>query len=740
MGANFSISSIPRTTFEILNEFCIAAGSGITGLIILINHGMKTKEFVRTVFTITITLGCLIFFFQTTESERATADKVVFITGCDSGLGFSFAQHLCELGFTVLAGCLSLDSEGSQRLRALFGDKIKHIELDITRPTSVAVALNLVIQVFKDNPNYKLWALINNAGVMVFGEFEWLTEKLIQHQLEVNLSGTFRLTRAFCPLLRAHKARLINISSHCALETLPGLSIYGATKAALKGWNDALRVELKKYDVNVILFIPGSFIHQSNIMASQIENCFEMYNAFTTEQIQFYGDYFNRYNNYLNVLAGPRVVEKIENNILYTKLEQAVLETPPSSIYIHESLYYSMYHTLFKYSPIKFRDYLMTKFMQMPSYDIKEFDFYCTETKQKFAVPMTFSSEKCFLLKYSLFLFVTECHATNVSIVEPRVNEMDELVCYQCKGDSRKAYSPCDTSFFRLTNSEEKYDLLHQCDYERRFFCVKLVYTFSEYTSTERGCTKSVDDAETAAVLCGPESEPTTSSTLTPAEKSNLKRKRIIVQELGCYQVKDLSSRKQKLYKLNRIQRGTICKLKNVLIHNRNICKTVESTTTTKLILNFESHVSSSGVRFIKAQFDNINKKYPRWTLDNKVFAFGSLLVTNPELQHIFTLFKEYDDSKLRLKYVHKNLMLYVAEIYDTVVFYLNNFGHIKRILNKLKIVIKEKFNFDWFKCDQHAYDTKTIRLILRKYLEDIKWLHQDHNRAQKTNRKWQNV
>ncbi|KAF5280349.1 hypothetical protein FQR65_LT03158 [Abscondita terminalis] len=370
MGSNFSMSSMAMASFEVINEMFIAVGTGLTGIVVLVNHGIKSNAILKTVMISTVTLTCMLFCFQARERARPSADKVIFITGCDSGLGYSFAQHLCELGFTVLAGCLSLESKGAQKLRSMFGEKIKHIELDITRSTSVEVAVDVVNEVLKAHPNYKLWALINNAGVMVFGEFEWLTEKIINKHLDVNLSGTFKLTKAFCPLLRQHKARLINISSHCALEVLPGLSVYGATKAALKGWNDGLRVELQKYGVSVILFIPGSFIHQSNIMASQAESCFDMYNSFTKEQLHFYEDYFNRYRNYINVLAGPRIVEKIDDLHLYRKLENAVLDVPPSPIYVRESFYYSIYHVLFKYSPITFRDYLIKRFMQMPVYNV----------------------------------------------------------------------------------------------------------------------------------------------------------------------------------------------------------------------------------------------------------------------------------------------------------------------------------------------------------------------------------
>lgn len=105
----------------------------------------------------------------------------------------------------------------------------------------------------------ELRALVNNAGVMIFGEFEWQLARQARHQVEVNVLGTMSVTRKLLPQLRKHKSRIINVTSHCALASLPGLSIYGATKAALLGWSDSLRVELAKYGVSVVNFIPGMF-------------------------------------------------------------------------------------------------------------------------------------------------------------------------------------------------------------------------------------------------------------------------------------------------------------------------------------------------------------------------------------------------------------------------------------------------------------------------------------------------
>lgn len=101
---------------------------------------------------------------------------------------------------------------------------------------------------------------------MVFGKFEWQTEPQIESQLKVNVMGTWRLSRETLPLLRKSaekntseriQTRLITVESHCAIQPLPLLSIYGATKFALKGWREALTMELRSTGVRVVSVIPG---------------------------------------------------------------------------------------------------------------------------------------------------------------------------------------------------------------------------------------------------------------------------------------------------------------------------------------------------------------------------------------------------------------------------------------------------------------------------------------------------
>jgi hypothetical protein len=83
----------------------------------------------------------------------ASERQIVFITGCDSGLGFSFALHAHKLGFTVVAGCLQAEGEGAKQLLRLCPDRLKVLELDVTSGTSVQTAVEAVQDILARNPH-----------------------------------------------------------------------------------------------------------------------------------------------------------------------------------------------------------------------------------------------------------------------------------------------------------------------------------------------------------------------------------------------------------------------------------------------------------------------------------------------------------------------------------------------------------------------------------------------------------
>jgi hypothetical protein len=218
-------SKICLTLFEVANELYIGVGAGLVGMAVLIHHGYKTNQLLRTLSVAAVSLGSLIYVFQAAAEKRQPSSKqLIFISGCDSGLGFSLAIHAAKIGFTVVAGFLSLDSQGAREIKQ-FHSSIKQIQLDVTNNDSIFVAVETINQYLTSNPSYgnfqkkkykgvycfdfvEFYALINNSAVMVFGEFEWQTERLIQQQVHVNLLGMMNLSKAFIPTLRKYAGKI----------------------------------------------------------------------------------------------------------------------------------------------------------------------------------------------------------------------------------------------------------------------------------------------------------------------------------------------------------------------------------------------------------------------------------------------------------------------------------------------------------------------------------------------------
>jgi hypothetical protein len=119
----------------------------------------------------------------------------------------------------------------------------------------------------------------------------------------------------------------------------------------------------------VILVGTGSFSTQSNIFAYQGVYTKEMLLAMSTEDKDLYGEYFERYNNYLKALFVDRGPVVLSDKKLYRKFNHALLSTCPKVNYIVSPWRYTVYHTLFKFTPVKVRDWLVQRFVQMPAWN-----------------------------------------------------------------------------------------------------------------------------------------------------------------------------------------------------------------------------------------------------------------------------------------------------------------------------------------------------------------------------------
>lgn len=183
--------------------------------------------------------------------------KAVFITGCDTGFGHATAKHLDALGFEVFATVLNLEGQGAKLLRTSCSPRLTLLQVDITQPQQVQQAL---INTTTKLGMKGLWAVVNNAGVCVnFGDAELSLMSNYRGCMEVNFFGTLSVTKAFLPLLRQNKGRILNISSPSGDQPFPCLASYGASKAALNLFTNTLRHELEPWGVKVSTILPSAF-------------------------------------------------------------------------------------------------------------------------------------------------------------------------------------------------------------------------------------------------------------------------------------------------------------------------------------------------------------------------------------------------------------------------------------------------------------------------------------------------
>lgn len=124
-----------------------------------------------------------------------------------------------KLNMYVCAACLNTNSEGAQKLLDQCNPKtFQLMELDIRKCASILHIEKTIINLLAKDKNLQFSYLVNNAAIMCFGEFEWQTNAIIENQINTNLFGTINFTRSFLPLARKYKTRIINVTSHCALE------------------------------------------------------------------------------------------------------------------------------------------------------------------------------------------------------------------------------------------------------------------------------------------------------------------------------------------------------------------------------------------------------------------------------------------------------------------------------------------------------------------------------------------
>ena len=184
--------------------------------------------------------------------------KIAVITGTSSGFGLLTAVELAGSGFQVVATMrdltrrTSLDQAASA---AGVANKIDVRRFDVTETTSIPTLIEAIQRDYG-----RIDVLVNNAGFAVAGFVEDLTLEEIRLQFETNFFGTVALTKAVLPIMRAqHSGHIIMLSSVGGLHGSPVISSYSASKHALEGWSESLRLEVRSLGIRVALIEPGAY-------------------------------------------------------------------------------------------------------------------------------------------------------------------------------------------------------------------------------------------------------------------------------------------------------------------------------------------------------------------------------------------------------------------------------------------------------------------------------------------------
>mgnify|MGYP001780201692 CR=1 FL=1 len=180
------------------------------------------------------------------------ADKVIIVTGASSGIGLASARLFGREGAKVVMAARSLD-----RLEALAGgvapeDRVLCVKCDVSREEECRALVEKTVERFG-----RIDILVNNAGISMRAMFNDLDLKVIHSLMDVNFWGTVNCTKYALPWLLKSRGSVVGVISIAGYSALPARTGYSASKYAVRGFLDTLRIEHLKDGLNVLVFAPG---------------------------------------------------------------------------------------------------------------------------------------------------------------------------------------------------------------------------------------------------------------------------------------------------------------------------------------------------------------------------------------------------------------------------------------------------------------------------------------------------
>jgi NAD(P)-dependent dehydrogenase (short-subunit alcohol dehydrogenase family) len=209
----------------------------------------------------TLLMACAVLFAQPfAQAESAPGQKAVQITGANSALGRVMAEAMAARGYFVYAGARK-DADLAE-LDAI--ENIRAVRLDVNQQDQIDAAVKTIREAGRG-----LYGLVNNAGVAVLSPLIEISEEDFHYQMNANIYGVYRVTRAFAPLIIESKGRISVIGSISGTLSDATWGPYSMTKHAMEAFADALADEMKQFGVSVSLIQPGAY--RSNIGKSALD-------------------------------------------------------------------------------------------------------------------------------------------------------------------------------------------------------------------------------------------------------------------------------------------------------------------------------------------------------------------------------------------------------------------------------------------------------------------------------------
>jgi len=264
--------------------------------------------------------------------------KVIFITGVSSGIGFATADFYLKKGCKVIG--VFKNENDCEYFKVTFPENFIGLQLDVSDFSKV----DQIPKMLKKHGILSIDSLVNNAGVAFAGPLEYQNFSEVSNMLQINVVAVIKMTQIILPFLKkAEQGRIVNMSSVSGQNGTPFLGVYCASKHAIEGFSETLRRELNLYGMKVSIVAPGSVntpIWNKGI--NVVQNTFD--------QTEYKNSFLKFFNFVSNEITHALPVEKVVEDI-----DHALTNSRPK----------------FRYAPVprKFQNWYLPKLFPLRIYD-----------------------------------------------------------------------------------------------------------------------------------------------------------------------------------------------------------------------------------------------------------------------------------------------------------------------------------------------------------------------------------